>query len=394
MTWTIPPSPGGTGTWTSVPLTQDGVDPTLYKGILELPNGGTDPSVVNFMVQAASGIGRVALDNNRGGFYRPGSIPGGTLPTGATAPAATTLGIDPAPPASITSGQGFAISATLTSGGSPVSGKLVRLAIGSFGVFAVTGSDGKAGATINASLVPAAYPVTASFAGDAGFAGSSDAKSTTVLKANTSLSSFTAQLVVVTPGGNSGLTTTLTEIVGSSNVPMTQQPLTFTLTGPSTKTYAVNTNALGQATVPTTGLVAGTYTVTASYAGDTSHTGTTRTGTLVISVFTGFFAPVDNAPTLNVVQAGSAVPIKFSLGADRGLAILAAGSPVVSTIDCSASAPVDDIETTVAASSSGLQYGSNQYSYVWKTTKGWTGCRQVDIKLVDGTSHVALFKFK
>jgi len=160
------------------------------------------------------------------------------------------------------------------------------------------------------------------------------------------------------------------------------------------KTYPVNTNALGQATVPTTGLVAGTYTVTASYAGDASHTGTTRTGTLVISVFTGFFAPVDNAPTLNVVQAGGAVPIKFSLGGDRGLAILAPGSPVVATIDCSASAPVDDIETTVAASSSGLQYGSNQYSYVWKTTKGSTGCRQVDVKLVDGTSHVALFKFK
>jgi len=38
--------------------------------------------------------------------------------------------------------------------------------------------------------------------------------------------------------------------------------------------------------------------------------------------FAGFFQPIDNLPTLNGVKAGSAVPVKFSLGGNHGLDIL------------------------------------------------------------------------
>ena len=41
----------------------------------------------------------------------------------------------------------------------------------------------------------------------------------------------------------------------------------------------------------------------------------------------GFFAPVDNAPAVNTMKAGAAVPMKFSLGGDKGLDILAANAP-------------------------------------------------------------------
>jgi hypothetical protein len=34
--------------------------------------------------------------------------------------------------------------------------------------------------------------------------------------------------------------------------------------------------------------------------------------------FSGFFQPVDNLPTLNIAKAGSAIPVKFSLGGDQG----------------------------------------------------------------------------
>ena len=40
--------------------------------------------------------------------------------------------------------------------------------------------------------------------------------------------------------------------------------------------------------------------------------------------FVGFFQPVDNLPTLNVVNAGRAIPVKFGLGGDYGLSIFAA----------------------------------------------------------------------
>ena len=41
----------------------------------------------------------------------------------------------------------------------------------------------------------------------------------------------------------------------------------------------------------------------------------------------GFFAPVDPMPVVNTVKAGQAIPMKFSLGGDRGLAIFVEDSP-------------------------------------------------------------------
>jgi hypothetical protein len=38
---------------------------------------------------------------------------------------------------------------------------------------------------------------------------------------------------------------------------------------------------------------------------------------------------------------------------------------------------------------------SDQYSYVWKTSKSWaTSCRLQEVKLDDGSVHSAFFEFK
>lgn len=37
--------------------------------------------------------------------------------------------------------------------------------------------------------------------------------------------------------------------------------------------------------------------------------------------FTSFFAPVDSPPAVNAVKAGSAAPVKLSVGGDEDLAI-------------------------------------------------------------------------
>ena len=113
--------------------------------------------------------------------------------------------------------------------------------------------------------------------------------------------------------------------------------------------------------------------------------------------FDGFLPPVDNLQTLNSVKAGQAVPVKFSLGGDKGLGIFASGYPKSQEIPCDSTALVDGIESTVTANSSGLSYDttSHQYTYVWKTDKNWTGkCRQLALKLSDGSVHQANFKFK
>ncbi|HET7129495.1 MAG TPA: PxKF domain-containing protein, partial [Gaiellaceae bacterium] len=142
----------------------------------------------------------------------------------------------------------------------------------------------------------------------------------------------------------------------------------------------------------------GPHTLTVS-ATDLSGNTTTVTVTYTVGYrFSGFFQPVDNPPILNVVKAGSSVPLVFSLGGNQGLGVLAAGSPTATQIGCDNAAPTDDIQDTAGTSGqSGLSYDSKsgQYTYVWKTAKSWaTTCRRVTLTLTDGTVHIANFKFK
>jgi hypothetical protein len=101
---------------------------------------------------------------------------------------------------------------------------------------------------------------------------------------------------------------------------------------------------------------------------------------------------------MNVVKAGRAVPLKFSLGGDEGLDIFAEGYPKSRQIDCSSSAPLDTIEqTTSAAGGSDLSYDATteRYAYAWKTREAWSGtCKQLVVKLDDGSVHRANFKFR
>jgi hypothetical protein len=59
-------------------------------------------------------------------------------------------------------------------------------------------------------------------------------------------------------------------------------------------------------------------------------------------------------------------------------------------------APQDAIEETVIVGASSLSYdaASDTYTYLWKTNKAWANtCRQLNIRLNDGTEHKANFKF-
>jgi hypothetical protein len=109
-----------------------------------------------------------------------------------------------------------------------------------------------------------------------------------------------------------------------------------------------------------------------------------------------FLRPVDNGET-NLAQAGSAVPVKFSLGGDRGLAIFASDNPASRPMSCVTGQSLDPVEEVDAPGQSGLSYsaGADEYHYVWKTEKAWAGtCRRLSVTLVDGTVHTATFQFK
>jgi hypothetical protein len=131
----------------------------------------------------------------------------------------------------------------------------------------------------------------------------------------------------------------------------------------------------------------------------TDSGGLTATATALVYViwaWSGPFVPIDPVPTLNALKAGASVPVRFSIAGDQGLAILASGYPKSQQIVCGSNDPLDQVEETLTAGSSGLRYdaATGQYVYVWKTEKSWAGtCRALTLKLTDGTSHEAYFKF-
>lgn len=109
--------------------------------------------------------------------------------------------------------------------------------------------------------------------------------------------------------------------------------------------------------------------------------------------FTGFFQPIDMSGAFNVAKAGSVIPIKFSLGGDQGLNIFAADYPKAPSVPCPTSSVLDNIEQV--STTSGLKYDAvtEQYNYAWKTGS-WAGtCRRLEVKLVDGKTYTANFKF-
>ena len=113
--------------------------------------------------------------------------------------------------------------------------------------------------------------------------------------------------------------------------------------------------------------------------------------------FTGFGQPIDNGGVWNTVKAGSAIPVKFSLGGPQGMDVIDAGSPTATQTACpGTSAALDAVEETVTASQSGLTYdaSADQYNYVWKTNKAWAGkCYQFDLGLNDESSHTFNVEF-
>jgi ABC-type transport system substrate-binding protein/DNA-binding beta-propeller fold protein YncE len=116
----------------------------------------------------------------------------------------------------------------------------------------------------------------------------------------------------------------------------------------------------------------------------------------VIYRFTGFFAPVGNAPYMNQLKPGKAVPLHFSLSGDQGLSIFTTGYPASRQIVCDTSVPIEtDVPTTTAGNSSLIYVArTDSYMYIWKTESSWANtCRRLIFKLADGKERYLDFKF-
>ncbi|MFL6209387.1 MAG: PxKF domain-containing protein [Pyrinomonadaceae bacterium] len=217
---------------------------------------------------------------------------------------------------------------------------------------------------------------------------------------------------VTDPSGNAAIQVTRTVNVVDTTPPTISCPANIVVYLPVNSTavsMVVNYPAVtasdscaGTAAVtsaPASGSVfpVGTTTVNATAtdaSGNQSHCSFTVT---VFYNFTGFFSPVANLPTVNLVTAGQAIPMKFSLSGNKGLSIFPAGSPDSQQIACDSGATLSELQDTVSAGNSSLSYdaGSDKYNYVWKTDGAWAGtCRQFVLRLNDGSIRYAKFKFR
>jgi DNA-binding beta-propeller fold protein YncE len=100
--------------------------------------------------------------------------------------------------------------------------------------------------------------------------------------------------------------------------------------------------------------------------------------------FRGFFGPIHQG---SVVHAGDTIPIVFSLGGDRGLDVLAAGSPSSVQTDCDHPGTPTGGDPASSQSGRGLRFHSwtGHYVFTWQTRKAWSGtCRTFVLGLRDG----------
>ena len=115
-------------------------------------------------------------------------------------------------------------------------------------------------------------------------------------------------------------------------------------------------------------------------------------------IFVGFLQPIDNLPMTNSSKAGQTIPVKWQLKDAAGNLISDLGTPCFEvdpgSVTCD-STPADVIEELAAPGSTVFRFDGTQFIYNWQTSKQWAGgCRTLQVKLSDGTSHYAQFTFK
>jgi hypothetical protein len=107
--------------------------------------------------------------------------------------------------------------------------------------------------------------------------------------------------------------------------------------------------------------------------------------------FDGYRPPVD-AGNIATINAGSALPMKFTLDGVTGLNVLFA-NPQSRKVECATGGPLGKWDPTEAAT--GLTEGpAGAYTYDWKTLKPWADtCRMFELTLDDGSYWRATVHF-
>jgi hypothetical protein len=144
----------------------------------------------------------------------------------------------------------------------------------------------------------------------------------------------------------------------------------------------------------------GSHTMTATATDNAGNTSTvTRSYTVLAWTLTGFYSPVDMGGVLNIVKAGSTVPLKFEMfaGSTELTSLSDIKSFTTAKVNCGAltGAVTDEIEV-VSTGGTSLRYDTTggQFIQNWKTPTGSGVCYKATMTAQDGSSLAAFFKTK
>lgn len=108
------------------------------------------------------------------------------------------------------------------------------------------------------------------------------------------------------------------------------------------------------------------------------------------ATFGGFKRPVRPAPTLNAVDSGDVVPVKFTLtGVTNTLSI------DTQPVDCATLVPTGEAPIMLATpGSTALRQQGSEFQLNWQTDASWSGtCRSVTLRIPAASDAVAHFRF-
>jgi hypothetical protein len=319
------------------------------------------------------------------------------LPTGQL-PVTLTL---VAPAASSPYGSQQEFTAITTHAGLALSGLPVIFTLGGQGRMALTDGNGRATVNFFLASVPDDYTLDVVFTGTDEYAPAASSSSFKIQPGPTTIV-LNPEVQIIPPGANAKFIATLK----SSGLPLAGKSVALTLDSGGIRQYTsvAVTDYAGQARWEVPAQLPGSYAVKTWFGLPVSvdlelsspfYVGSFDTGSLINQiVFNGFFSPVANPPIVNKVTAGSAVPIKFSLGGDIGLNIFAAGYPKLVKATCQVLKTNYIKNSGAAASSLSYDRATGIYTYNWKTDKKLAGsCGALVLKFVDGSEKTLLFQF-